>query len=146
MPLTASQHKMARAAFELAISRYKRKQPSRAAMQYAQADALLETSYGLGWKGAMVGSHNWGAVQCVAGQAPCIAYTDSFPDGTTYSYTYGGTSHINRTTALNGYAGYPVYYVDWLTTKTRIHRGGWIGSGSNSGADEFSWNVLDRSY
>ncbi len=86
--MTPAQHKMARATFELAISRYKRKTPSKAAMQYAQADALLETTYGLGWKGAMVGSHNWGAVQCTAGQAPCIAYQDSYPDGTTYSVSF----------------------------------------------------------
>lgn len=68
------------------------------------------------------------------------------PDGTTYSYTYGGSTHIQRSTALNGYVGYPVYWVDWPAAKERIHRGGWVGSGSNAGADEFAWNVVQRSY
>jgi len=56
--------------------------------QYTQAIAFLETAYGRGWKGAMVGSNNWGAVQCAAGQSPCIAYQDSFPDGTPYSISF----------------------------------------------------------
>lgn len=68
------------------------------------------------------------------------------PDGTTYSYTYGGTSHINRTTALNGYVGYPVYYVDWTAAKEGLHRGGWLGSGSHAGADEFSLLIVQRGY
>lgn len=89
MALTAAQHKMARATFELAESRYKRKALSKAALQYAQGVALLESTYGLGWKGAMVGSHNWGAVQCTnQSAADCIAYQDSYPDGTTYKVSF----------------------------------------------------------
>ena len=68
------------------------------------------------------------------------------PDGTTYSYTYGGSTHINRSTGLSGYAGSPVYYVDWLAAKEKVHRGGWLGTGSNAGADEFSFGVIQRRY
>jgi hypothetical protein len=56
-------------------------------LQYAQAVAWLETNYGNGWKGAMVGSNNWGAVQCAlknVGQPGCLPYQDSQSDGTTY--------------------------------------------------------------
>lgn len=64
------------------------------------------------------------------------------PDGTTYSYTYGGSTHINRTTA----SGYPTYYLDWPAGKEKIHRGAFIGTGSNAGAVEFAFNVLQRGY
>jgi hypothetical protein len=55
-------------------------------LQYAQAVAWLETNYGQGWKGAMVGSNNWGAVQCgKTATGTCIQYQDSRADGTKYS-------------------------------------------------------------
>lgn len=58
-----------------------------AELQYAQSVAWLETNYGRGWKGAMIGSNNWGAVQCPlkeAGSATCALYQDSHSDGTKY--------------------------------------------------------------
>lgn len=65
------------------------------------------------------------------------------PDGATYSYTYSATStSVFRTTA----SGYPTYYVNWQTAKEGIHRGGYVGTGSNAGAIEFAFNVLRRGY
>lgn len=84
---TAAQHIAARAVLMGAFAK-EHQAPRRQALQYAQAVTHLETAYGLGWKGAMVGSHNWGAVQCVAGNAPCIAYQDSNPDGSHYPVSF----------------------------------------------------------
>jgi len=65
--------------------------PSDFELAYLLAVAFLETSYGRGWKGAMVGSNNWGAVQCgkAAQNAPgCIPYEDSYSDGTKYAINF----------------------------------------------------------
>lgn len=65
------------------------------------------------------------------------------PDGATYSYAYAATStSLFRTTA----SGYPTYYVNWQSAKEGIHRGGFLGTGSNAGAVEFSFNILRRGY
>lgn len=59
--------------------------------QAAQAVGWLESRYGTAWKGAGVGSHNWGCIQ--GGRPPCSAmsflYTDSSPnaDGTSTPYS-----------------------------------------------------------
>lgn len=62
------------------------REPSAAELLYSLGVAKLETSWGRGWKGAMVGSNNWGAVQCGKGvdQSTCIEYEDSHSDGTKY--------------------------------------------------------------
>lgn len=65
--------------------------PNADELAYLLAVAFLESSYGKGWKGAMVGSNNWGAVQCgkASQNAPgCILYQDSYSDGTPYSVSF----------------------------------------------------------
>lgn len=60
-------------------------------LSYCLAVAKLETGFGRGWKGAMVGSNNWGAVQCSASNqdgAGCIPYEDSYADGTKYKINF----------------------------------------------------------
>jgi len=60
-------------------------------LTYCLAVAKLETSFGRGWKGAMVGSNNWGAVQCgskAQGSSGCIPYEDSYADGTKYKVDF----------------------------------------------------------
>ena len=61
------------------------------------------------------------------------------PDGSTYSYTLGGSTHI-ATASSSGYV------VNWPTAKEGVHYGGWVGSGSNAGAVEFSFSVVKRLY
>ena len=53
------------------------------------ACALHETGFGSGWKGAGVGSHNQGAVQCGKWTGKRFVYVDTHPnaDGTSTSYT-----------------------------------------------------------
>lgn len=64
--------------------------PSLREVQFVQAVALLESTYGAGWKNDGVGSNNMGAVQ--AGLPPCDAneflYSDSHPqsDGSSKRY------------------------------------------------------------
>lgn len=85
----ASPHALARPIMAAAFARVMGRKPNLFELQYAQAIAFLESSYGRGWKGEMVGSNNWGAVQCASGnQSGCIPYRDSFPDGTTYAITF----------------------------------------------------------
>lgn len=66
------------------------RQPSLLEAQFLQAIALLESTYGAGWKNDGVGSNNMGAVQ--AGLPPCDAdeflYQDTHPqaDGTSKPY------------------------------------------------------------
>lgn len=85
---SAHQHIAARAVLMGAFAK-RRQAPRRQALQYVQAVTHLETVYGLGWKGAMVGSRNWGAVQCAkSSDADCIAYQDSNPDGSKYTVSF----------------------------------------------------------
>lgn len=62
--------------------------PSEGELLYSLLVAKHETSFGRGWKGAMEGSNNWGAVQCgqaaIAQGAQCIAWEDTHPDGRKY--------------------------------------------------------------
>jgi hypothetical protein len=81
-------HSNARPIIEAATAATLGRKARAATRQYVQAIGWLESNYGQGWKGAMVGSNNWGAVQCAAGASPCIAYQDSFPDGTTYKVSF----------------------------------------------------------
>lgn len=80
-------HREARGIMTQAFKNVMGRAPTPTELQYAQSVAWLESNYGRGWKGAMVGSNNWGAVQCAlksAGQPGCILHKDSHPDGTVY--------------------------------------------------------------
>lgn len=61
------------------------------------------------------------------------------PDGTTYAYTWGGSTNI-ATSSAGG------FYLLWTTAKEGIHRFGWQGSSANAGAQEGAFNVIQRSY
>ncbi len=62
--------------------------PSEGELLYSLLVAKHESSFGRGWKGAMAGSNNWGAVQCgqaaIAQGAACISWQDTHPDGRKY--------------------------------------------------------------
>lgn len=65
--------------------------PTTAELQYAHAIAWLETSYGNGWKGSMIGSNNWGAVHCplnAQNGADCIQYVDHHPNGQEFKVSF----------------------------------------------------------
>lgn len=68
------------------------REPSDSELTYCLAIAKLETGFGRGWKGAMVGSNNWGAVQCSSSAqgsgGSCIPYEDSYADGTRYKIDF----------------------------------------------------------
>lgn len=84
-------HVAARGVLTQAFQNVMGRAPTLAEIQYAHAVAWLETNYGNGWKGAMIGSNNWGAVQCSAsnqGGANCIPYQDSQSSGQTYAISF----------------------------------------------------------
>ncbi len=106
-------HRAARQTCIDAFTKEMGREPTTAELQYLQAVAFLETTYGNGWKGEMVGSNNWGAVHCTPKQEKddtffgllrgntgvniggtrisagrCISYTDTHSDGSKYSQTF----------------------------------------------------------
>lgn len=86
-PVEQNAHSGARPIMVAAFKRVMGRDPTLAEIQYVQAVANLETSYGKGWKDERCpggsSSNNWGAVQARGGEAqfPC---TDSHPDGSRY--------------------------------------------------------------
>ena len=87
----AAIHKAARPIVEVAVQRVLGRPGTPAELQYVQAVSYLETNYGKGWNGAMVGSNNWGAVQCPgnAQSGPdCIPYQDSQSSGAKYNVSF----------------------------------------------------------
>lgn len=60
----AAEHKAQRPMMIAGFTKALGRAPNLAELQYGQAIAYLETEYGNGWKGPMVGSNNYGAVQC----------------------------------------------------------------------------------
>lgn len=88
---SAALHRQARQTVRDAFKELYGREPTLEELQYAQAVAWLESSYGQGWKGDMVGSNNWGAVQCAKNKqtaAGCISYQDSYEDGTKYTVSF----------------------------------------------------------
>ncbi len=88
---TAARHKGAAEVIRQAFLAEMGREGTDAEIQYATAIANIESSYGRGWKGAMVGSNNWGAVQCAANAqtaAGCIPYQDSFSTGQKYNIAF----------------------------------------------------------
>lgn len=88
-----SKHHWARSVIVEAFERVFGRAPTLPEAQIAQGIALLETSYGRGWKkdGPGHGSHNWGAVQ--GGRPPCppaesFIHGDTHADGTGYQWCY----------------------------------------------------------
>ncbi|EYF07055.1 hypothetical protein [Chondromyces apiculatus] len=68
-PAKSARHKSERQVMRDAAAAILKRPPTLAEILYLHAIADLESSYGRGWKGAMVGSNNYGAVQCSASQA-----------------------------------------------------------------------------
>lgn len=114
--------------------------PTLAEIQYAHAVAEEETSYGGGWKGAMIGSNNWGAVQCPAnaqGGPDCIPYQDSQSSGQTYSIAFRryatpvqGAEDVIRhifklrpITAASLAAGEPTYFTSYDMRREKYYGG-----------------------
>jgi hypothetical protein len=88
-PTNTASHKAARPIVREALIKLLGREPTPAELQYGPAIGWLETNYGRGWKGPMVGSNNWGAVQCAKGSTlPCISYEDSRADGTKYTVSF----------------------------------------------------------
>lgn len=88
-PSNVEVHKAARPVVVEALTRLLGRAPTLAEIQYGQAIGWHEGRYGRGWKGAMVGSNNWGAVQCAKNStADCTPYEDSYADGTKYEVSF----------------------------------------------------------
>lgn len=62
------------------------------------------------------------------------------PDGTTHSYVYSGTSTSVLKVTTGTYDGY------FPTVQEGLHYAGWLGTGSNAGADEVAFFVNKRRY
>jgi murein DD-endopeptidase MepM/ murein hydrolase activator NlpD len=62
--LKADKHKWARDILERAFIKVMGREPTLTELQLAQSVALIETTYGTGWKGEGRNSNNWGAIQC----------------------------------------------------------------------------------
>lgn len=81
------------------------------------------------------------AVSATAGVEPGgLTFYLTEPDGTTYSYVRGTNAQL-VSGAASGY-----FYVAWPTAKEGVHYGGWAGTGSNAGADEFAFHVRARAW
>lgn len=89
-PQNVELHRNARPIVQAALERVLGRSPTPYELQYGHGVAWLESNYGRGWKGPMVGSNNWGAVQCPKGSTggDCIPYQDSFADGTRYDVSF----------------------------------------------------------
>jgi hypothetical protein len=105
-PERAALHRAQRPILTAAASRVLGREASLAEVQYLHAIAVLESNYARGWKGAMVRSNNYGAIQCPATKVSgteasfaraegritpsgsCIEYVDSRADGTRYSVSF----------------------------------------------------------
>lgn len=92
---TVAMHERARDESRAAFVAIFGREPSLCERQYLQAVALLETTYGYGWRWSQgaeaVGSNNMGAIQ--AGKPPCNPATsfetsDTREDGTVYRWCY----------------------------------------------------------
>ena len=63
------------------------------------------------------------------------------PNGATISYTWPpAVATALATTSAGGFR------VRWLTRVEGRHYGGWLGSGTNAGADEFEFYVRERQW
>lgn len=88
---SAQLHRNARQIILEAFRELYGRDPTLEELQYGQAIGWVETNYGGGWKGDMVGSNNWGAVHCPksAQTGPgCISFTDKYSDGTPYTVSF----------------------------------------------------------
>lgn len=85
----AAAHKGARPIIEQAFQVALKRAGSLDEVQYVQAVASLETSYGRGWNETRCpggnAANNWGAVQSKGDGFPC---EDSYPDGTKYKQNF----------------------------------------------------------
>lgn len=82
-------HSQARTIIIGAFTQVIGREPTRPEAQCVQAIGALETQYGAGWRGAGVGSRNWGAIQCGASwPGDRFLYSDTHPndDGTSTTY------------------------------------------------------------
>lgn len=114
-------------------------EPSPAELQILGAIADLESNYGRGWSGPMVGSNNWGAITCGAspdesGACPpgCSPNKDSSP----YSGEYV-TCFRRWATPEEGAAGLVKLLYKWPEVVEAIQAGD---------IDEVSWRMRQRSY
>lgn len=80
-PARAAAHRAARLVLRPAAASVLGRAATLAELQYLHAVFFIESSYARGWTGAMVGSHNFGAVGC-HNACECIAFDDSHADGT----------------------------------------------------------------
>ncbi len=81
---STAMHMQARTESEAAFRAVFSREPSICERQFLQAVALLESTYGNGWKGEGIGSNNMGAIQTPCTNASSFSYTDRHADGTEY--------------------------------------------------------------
>lgn len=114
-------------------------QPSLAFLQVVGAIADLESSYGRGWSGEMVGSNNWGAVTCPGydastGKCP----SGCSPNGDSSPYTGKYVTCFRRyASPAEGAAGILKVIGKWPEVMAAIESGN---------LDEVSWTMRRRNY
>lgn len=114
-------------------------QPTLEELQILGAIADLESSYGRGWSGPMVGSNNWGAITCgkspdASGACPpgCSPNKDSSP----YSGEYV-TCFRRWNSPEEGAAALISFLYKWPEVRAAIESGN---------IDEVSWTMRQRNY
>jgi hypothetical protein len=123
--------------------------PSRAELQGWAAVALVETQYGSGWKGAMAGSNNWGAVQAKPGQ-PSAPWQDQHPDGTVYSQPFrvystpeeGAADLIRHLTALRPMTWAAMRAGDWWQAGDAMRQESYFGGWCPKAAAKFGGQAV----
>lgn len=152
--LGTAEHKWARNILKAAFEKVMNREPTLTELQLAQAVALGESHYGLGWKGQGAGSNNWGAIQCVdcpnkgkpiaPGQCPPGSFyqQDSIP-------TTSGKNKIFHWC----YKSYPTPeagaadLIKTIFTTNWKNRGGLtLGAAENKSITDFSTAMYDSNY
>jgi len=114
-------------------------EPSQEMLQTLGAISDLESSYGRGWSGPMVGSNNWGAITC--GKSPdesgaCPPGCSPNKDSSPYSGEYV-TCFRRWDTPAEGAAGLIKLLSKWPEVIAAIESGN---------LDEVSWTMRQRNY
>lgn len=146
--LPAARHVWARGVLERA-AKTRGLVPSRAELQGWAAVALVETQYGGGWKGAMAGSNNWGAVQAKPGQ-PSAPWQDEHPDGTVYQQPFrvyaspeeGAADLIRHVTALRPMTWAAMRAGDWWQAGDAMRQESYFGGWCPKAAAKFGGKAV----
>jgi len=131
MQFTQAQLEDFREAFDLGFRMQSGSNPTAWERQAVMAQAWLETSFGLGWKGVCADSNNWGAVQ--SRTPTCCRTTDSYQDGRKYQVHF-----VCYETEVDGAAG--------LVYEAVVKRKGTLAAAAGGDLGEYARLLYEQTY